>query len=214
LPVVQVRYCADPLSQWLAQGTSAGTSSGASTGTWSLNLAGLASTAATMTVTNVTVSSLIEVTGCATTAVMTFNAACGVEDTPENRAEAHRVLAEAHAELNRIRDCQQVADARAHQLLLSVLTAEETRSYLEHGFIELQGSAGGWWRIRRQGQAGNVDELEGPGGERVASWCCHPPGHLPDADAHLAQLLQLWTDEPGFRAVGNRTPRRRLPAPV
>lgn len=104
------------------------------------------------------------------------------------------------------------ASVRARELLLSVLTEDEARSYTERGFFELQGSAGGWWRIRRDGQAGNIDELERPGGPRTATWCCHPPGGLPDPDAHLAQLLHLATDEPGFRQTGNRTPRRRLAA--
>ena len=106
----------------------------------------------------------------------------------------------------------QVAGARASQLLLSVLSPAEAESYTRLGWFEVRGSGGGWWRIRRDGQAGNIEELERPGGPRIASWCCHPPGGLPDADAHLAQLLHLVTDEDGFRATGNRTPRRRLAA--
>ena len=129
---------------------------------------------------------------------------------PPRPSRAERAAWRREAETRRAR--LQVADARAHQLLLSVLTEEEARSYIERGFIEVRGSGGGWWRIHRDGQAGNVDELEAPGGARVASWCCHPPEHLPDADAHLAQLLHLATDEEGFRRTGNCTPRYRLPA--
>lgn len=120
------------------------------------------------------------------------------------------ILTRHRAEVEQAELARQVADARATQLLLSVLSKQEAASYTRDGFFEVQGSAGGWWRIRRNGQAGNVDELEQPGGKRIASWCCHPPGGLPDADAHLAQLLQLVTDEEGFRQTGNRTPRRRL----
>jgi hypothetical protein len=129
-----------------------------------------------------------------------------------SQAEITAIEARHRREAEARRARLQVADARAHQLLLSVLTGNEARSYIERGFFELRGSAGGWWRINRDGQAGNVDELAAPGGPRVASWCCHPPDHLPDADAHLAQLLQLVTDEDGFRRTGNRTPRYRLPA--
>jgi hypothetical protein len=42
------------------------------------------------------------------------------------------------------------------------------------------------------------------GEERESSWCAHPPGGLPDADAHLAQMLHLITDEDGFMRVANR----------
>lgn len=42
------------------------------------------------------------------------------------------------------------------------------------------------------------------GGEVIASYYAHPDG-LPDAAATLAQLLALTTDEPGFRAIANRT---------
>jgi hypothetical protein len=76
----------------------------------------------------------------------------------------------------------------------------------------VRGSAGGRYRIRRHGQAGNVDEMPPEGGHRTASFCIHPYGNFPDADAHVAQYLALVTDEPGFRATANRTPRIGLPA--
>jgi hypothetical protein len=40
---------------------------------------------------------------------------------------------------------------------------------------------------------------------REASYCCHPPDGLPDADAHVAQMLHLVTDEEGFRRTANLT---------
>jgi hypothetical protein len=101
---------------------------------------------------------------------------------------------------------------RAEALLLSLLDGAQARSYLEDGWFEVRGSAGGRFRINRRGQAGNVDELPAEGGHRIASYCIHPSGGFPDADAHAAQYLALVTDEPGFRAVANRTPRHRLPA--
>jgi len=116
-------------------------------------------------------------------------------------------------ETERLQAARQVADARAHVLLLSLLTSDQAESYQRHGWFVVLGSAGGWYRIRNQGQAGNVDELTGDG-QRTATWCCHPPGGLPDADAHVAQLLQLQADEPGFRAAGNRTPRLLASRPL
>jgi hypothetical protein len=133
---------------------------------------------------------------------------CPPPPAPPDEAQLARYRAEAAER----RQQRARATARAHELLASVLDEEQARSYDRQGFFELRGSRGGWWRIRRDGQAGNIDELERSGGPRVATWCCHPPGGLPDADAHLAQLLHLTTDEDGFRATGNRTPRRQLAA--
>jgi hypothetical protein len=122
--------------------------------------------------------------------------------------DTDRVLAGHRQEIAEARRRRARAEARARELLLSLLTDEQAVTYTRDGWFEVTGSAGGVFRIRRDGQAGNVDELPGPGAERIASWCCHPPGELPDADAHAAQYLQLVCDEPGFRATGNRTPRR------
>lgn len=97
------------------------------------------------------------------------------------------------------------AAARAERLLLSFLTPEQARSYVADGFFLVTGSAGGRWRIRREGYMGNVDLLD-EDGRQVAWYCIHPPGSLPDADAHLAQMLHLVTDEESFRAIGNAHP--------
>jgi hypothetical protein len=102
---------------------------------------------------------------------------------------------------------------RAEALLLSLLGPDQARSYTEAGWFEVRGSAGGRFRIRRHGQAGNVDELPAAGGDRIASYCIHPSGGFPDADAHVAQFLALVTDEEGFRRTANRTPRQ-LPARI
>lgn len=128
------------------------------------------------------------------------------------RELAGRRLAARRAETVRLQVRERAA-SRALELLLSLLDDSQAESYQRHGWFVVQGSAGGWYRIRRDGQAGNVDELD-EAGQRTATWCCHPPGRLPDADAHAAQLLHLQTDEPGFRRTGNRTPRRRLAAAV
>jgi hypothetical protein len=101
--------------------------------------------------------------------------------------------------------------ARAEALLLSLLDEAQARAYTELGWFEVRGSAGGRFRIRRHGQAGNVDELEPASDKRIASYCIHPSGAFPDADAHVAQYLALVTDERRFREIANRTPRYRLP---
>jgi hypothetical protein len=167
------------------------------------------------TVTFSTAMSNLTAVTTATVATMTDFARSWVPDcAPYNtagwtRGDTGRLLAEDREETERREAARQVADARAHVLLLSLLTADQAETYRRHGWFVVLGSAGGWYRIRNQGQAGNVDELT-EDGQVTATWCCHPPGDLPVADAHVAQLLQLQADEPGFRETGNRTPR--LPA--
>jgi len=141
-----------------------------------------------------------------------FSSWDNAQQTPEQVAARAEQRAVQRREYEERQARRALVTERAEALLLSLLTEEQARSYRAERHFELQGSAGGWWRIRRDGQAGNVDELEAPRGNRIASWCIHPYGGFPDADAHATQYLALVTDEPGFRAAGNRTPRRRLPA--
>lgn len=118
------------------------------------------------------------------------------------------------AEYSAVRQARLAACSRAEELLLSLLTDEQAADYEQHGWFEVRGSKGGRWRIRDRGQAGNVDLMPEIGSERMASYCCHPPDSLPTADAHLAQLLHLVTDEDGFRRTANvayRRPAAALP---
>jgi hypothetical protein len=46
------------------------------------------------------------------------------------------------------------------------------------------------------------------GEERDMTLCAHPPGHLPDADAHAAQMLALVTDDEAFERTANVHYRR------
>lgn len=137
------------------------------------------------------------------------------EYTAEQRAaqeERRRLVDAQQAEWRRQRETerarQAVVNSRAEELLLALLTDEQARTYREHGWFEVRGSKGGRWRIRNSGQAGNVDLMPEIGNERDASFCCHPPGGLPDPDAHLAQMLHLVTDEDGFRETANIAYRR------
>ncbi len=127
--------------------------------------------------------------------------------------EAQAVAAQRRQREAEERHQRQLAAAgRAEQLLLSFLTPEQARSYTEDGSFLVTGSAGGRWRIRHDGHMGNVDLLD-EAGQVVAWYCIHPPGGLPDADAYLAQMLHLVTDEESFRVIGNAHPQANL-APV
>jgi hypothetical protein len=140
------------------------------------------------------------------------------QETAEARAAREAEFAQAQADLSRAQQQRlaerAVASARAEELLLSLLTPEQAASYRERGWFEVRGSQGGRWRIRNRGQSGNVDLMPEIGEEREATYCAHPPGSLPDADAHTAQMLQLVTDEDAFLKVANLHWRRPAPRPV
>jgi hypothetical protein len=131
---------------------------------------------------------------------------------PLSRAGQDRMLAGERQRETARRQALARVTGRAETLLLSLLDDDQARSYTRDGWFEVRGSAGGLFRISRRGQAGNIDELPPAGGDRIASYCIHPSGRYPDADAHIAQYLRLVTDEEGFRQVANRTLHRRLAA--
>jgi len=141
------------------------------------------------------------------------------EETEEQQREREAREAEVMADWRRQHAEQEAAEAerareraeadqRAQELLLSLLTPQQRESYLDKGWFEVRGSKGGRWRIRNKGQSGNVDLMPEIGEERDATYCAHPPGGLPNADAHLAQMLALVTDEESFLRTANRHYRR------
>lgn len=136
------------------------------------------------------------------------------EETEDQRAERERQLAEAdarweerRAEQVREADARQLereaAQARAEELLLSLLSDEQRATYREHGWFEVRGSSGRRWRVRNRGQSGNVDLMPEIGDVREATFCAHPAERLPDADAHVAQMLALVTDDEAFERTAN-----------
>lgn len=132
------------------------------------------------------------------------------------RAERERQRAEANARYAAEEAERQAARARAsdraQELLLSLLSDEQAATYREHGWFEVRGSSGRRWRIRNRGQSGNVDLMPEIGEEREMSLCAHPSVRLPDADAHLAQMLALVTDDEAFERTANvhwRNPARQ-----
>lgn len=129
------------------------------------------------------------------------------EETREERETREQAAAENRAaaaarEQERIQT-REAAKTRALELLSFCLTPAQMTTYREKGWFEVRGSRGRRWRIRARGQSGNVDLMPEIGDERLASYCAHPPGQLPDADAHLAQMLALVDDEDGFERVAN-----------
>lgn len=101
------------------------------------------------------------------------------------------------------------AQARALELLRSLLSETQWASYREKGWFEVTGRSGRRWRVRDRGQSGNVDLMPEIGEEREATYCAHPPEGLPDADAHAAQMLAMVTDDEAFLRTANRHWRRQ-----
>lgn len=134
------------------------------------------------------------------------------EETREQR-EAREARAAEQARLaETARPEREAARVRAEELLAAVLSEEQMAEYRTRRSFTLVSSKGRRWRIRAAGQSGNVDLLPDEGEEREATYCAHPPGGLPDADAHLAQALTLITDEDAFLRVANRHYQRRAAA--
>lgn len=113
------------------------------------------------------------------------------------------------AEANRIRDevmarqhAKEAADARATELLMSLLTPDQQDQYLERGAIEVV-TASGRHMLLRKGWAGNVAELCPTTRRPLRRFCIHPRDALPDADNVAAQLLLLQADEALFFATAN-----------
>jgi hypothetical protein len=92
------------------------------------------------------------------------------------------------------------SDARARELLHALLSPQQKRDLLEHGWFEVIGRSGKRWRIRQGNLVGNVDLMPEQGDERLASYCAHPPGYegLPTDDHHIAQMLSLQDDDQAF----------------
>jgi GAF domain-containing protein len=166
--------------------------------------------------------------GSISTSGMTLNQWTYWNGDREETAEEHAEREAARVELRRLqeeRDAERLRRAeeqrlernqardRARELLRSLLSDAQWASYEENGWFEVRGSRGGRWRIRDRGQSGNVDLMPEIGDERDATYCAHPPGGLPDADAHIAQMLALVTDEEAFVRVANVRYRRQGTVP-
>lgn len=105
-------------------------------------------------------------------------------------------------------------DARARELLVSLLSPQQRESYERNEQFDVVGSLGNLYRIRR-GSMGNIDWLT-PDGKVQGTLCAHPSmreAYLPLPDVAAAQLLALTTDEAAFVRLANVHWGRRPPVP-
>lgn len=103
-------------------------------------------------------------------------------------------------ELRKAEEERKAVRERALQLFLSLLTVAQRREYDAHRRITVIGSSGREYRIRCEGQAGNVWLVEAD--KEVAAFCAHPFG-VPDADAWVAQKLALECNDEAFLLTAN-----------
>jgi hypothetical protein len=133
-------------------------------------------------------------------------------ETEEERRRRWEQIAEQDrrwAEEARMRkEVRAQAEARANELLHSMLNDQQRETWRQRKFFAVDGSAGGHYIIKH-GYQGNVEQVDDQG-RRFAQLCIHPRmhtegGELPVTDAVIAQLLTLTTDEPEFRRIANIT---------
>jgi hypothetical protein len=91
-------------------------------------------------------------------------------------------------------------EAKAQALLLSMLNETQCQTHARSRCFQVRGSHGTLYRIGTDSYSGNVDWLDGRG-RSGGNFCGHSDFDrvtdlmLPRADHHLAQMLELVTDE-------------------
>lgn len=108
-----------------------------------------------------------------------------VEDAHQR---AYEVRVEAERARNRNRLAMLEAQRKAEVLLLSILSAEQKREWLEHKRVTHVSSSGRIWRLFPQ-WAGGVTLMNGD--VRRATLCLHTAERIPEADNIVGLLLSL-----------------------
>lgn len=100
---------------------------------------------------------------------------------------------------------RRVASEKAERLLVSALSEQQRREYLEHGHFHVRSPAGRLYRITK-GWSGNVKLVpheQAERGEFIESLCIHPKMWVPNCDNMLAQKLMIEAAEDDFRRIAN-----------
>lgn len=105
------------------------------------------------------------------------------------------------------------AEDRAMELLMTLLTEEETRYYLEHDEIQVRSEHGNLYVIEKRGVHGNIRQVD-EHGCMLGRICVAPVMYdderraLPLADGWIGQYLMLKHDEDRIIGRGNWSSRR------
>lgn len=126
-------------------------------------------------------------------------------EAAEREAErARQREAKAKEEYEKAQAARIAAEARARELLLSVLSDQQREEYERTKAFRVKAADGKEYRLKH-GWAGNVEELD-EFGKAIARLCIHPSAAIPEADNLVAQKLMIETDPESFRRIANRTP--------
>lgn len=123
---------------------------------------------------------------------------------PETEDQRRRRLARELGRQEQFRkeaEERRLAEQVAEELLASLLSQEQQNTRRLYGYFDVVGADGNSYRIHR-GTSGNVQWIDDEG-DRLASYCAHPQGYLPEADVHVAQMLALQADPDAFFAQAN-----------
>lgn len=157
-----------------------------------------------------TTNSLTVTTGTSATWSSWNGALAYQQPTAEDLARGRLREEARQAQYAAERERQREAKEKATRLLISCLNRLQRETYEKQRYFDVRAirpdGQETTYRIR-QGQSGNVDELDADG-KGVRRFCIHPSG-VPDEDAMLAQKLLLETDVATFERVANITPLRR-----
>jgi hypothetical protein len=123
------------------------------------------------------------------------------EENEEQRVERERRLVEHRAWVERRARELELADERAAQLLDSLLTDAQRKTWREQRVIDIHKRGGRWYRLRH-GVSGNISLLDRHGNTR-ATLCVHPRGDIPVLDVVAGQLLAIRFNEEEFLGKAN-----------
>lgn len=110
------------------------------------------------------------------------------------------------------------AEDRAMELLMTLLTEEETRYYIEHNEIQVRSQHGNLYVIEKRGVHGNIRQVD-EHGCMLGRICVAPIMYdeerraLPLADGWIGQYLMLKHDEDRIIGRGNWSSRRVCQVP-
>ncbi len=130
----------------------------------------------------------------------------GIEETKEQleaRRERERIAAEERAIENaRLRAELAAAEARAEEILVRQLDAEQKAQWLAEKLIHIRSQRGRRYCISGKQKSHNIHELDEEG-NRVKELCVYPSGNLPTGDTVLGQMLALMYAEDEILSKAN-----------
>ena len=131
----------------------------------------------------------------------------GFTETPEMVAERERRAAEHRRLQEEETRKRALAEERATQLLVSMLSEEQKRDFAAHGHFFVDALVSGRRYRIDKGRSGNIKVIDRVTGVWTESLCIHQRDYVPVPDTMLMQKLLIETAEDELRRVANITRR-------